>query len=167
MVIEAAHTHPCVALYYSTSEQYIISHYTLANALSMHSHVHTHRYLNSIPCLTPSHFANHFLSTSLYFTLLYVTLLHFSFQLLYVYINDYQSGGEMWYAVFSRSLIALLFAAFTLLGYLSLELNQTYLAGPFYFLLPLPFSIVYFWHYCEAKFKLPSMVRNRFYRTEF
>ena len=65
----------------------------------------------------------------------------------------------MWYAVFSRSLIALLFAAFTLLGYLSLELNQTYLAGPFYFLLPLPFSIVYFWHYCEAKFKLPSMVR--------
>ena len=77
-----------------------------------------------------------------------------------MYINDYQSGGEMWYAVFSRSLIALLFAAFTLLGYLSLELNQTYLAGPFYFLLPLPFSIVYFWHYCEAKFKLPSMVRK-------
>ena len=67
----------------------------------------------------------------------------------------------MWYAVFSRSLIALLFAAFTLLGYLSLELNQTYLAGPFYFLLPLPFSIVYFWHYCEAKFKLPSMVRKK------
>jgi hypothetical protein len=85
---------------------------------------------------------------------------YFVFQLLYVYINDYQSGGEMWYAVFSRSLIALLFAAFTLLGYLSLELNQTYLAGPFYFLLPLPFSIVYFWHYCEAKFKLPSMVRT-------
>ena len=66
----------------------------------------------------------------------------------------------MWYAVFSRSLIALLFAAFTLLGYLSLELNQTYLAGPFYFLLPLPFSIIYFWHYCEAKFKAPSMVRR-------
>ena len=96
----------------------------------------------------------------LYFTLFYFTFFYFSFQLLYVYINDYQSGGEMWYAVFSRSLIALFFAAFTLLGYLSLELNQTYLAGPFYFLLPLPFSIVYFWHYCEAKFKLPSMVRN-------
>lgn len=69
----------------------------------------------------------------------------------------------MWYAVFSRSLIALLFAAFTLLGYLSLELNQTYLAGPFYFLLPLPFSIIYFWHYCEAKFKAPSMVRKKYF----
>ena len=93
-----------------------------------------------------------FLSLNLFFP--------FLDQLLYVYINDYQSGGEMWYAVFSRSLIALLFAAFTLLGYLSLELNQTYLAGPFYFLLPLPFSIIYFWHYCEAKFKAPSMVRR-------
>ena len=108
----------------------------------------------------PSHSSH--LPTTFYliYYILLCFLLYFSFQLLYVYINDYQSGGEMWYAVFSRSLIALLFAAFTLLGYLSLELNQTYLAGPFYFLLPLPFSIVYFWHYCEAKFKLPSMVRN-------
>ena len=110
------------------------------------------------PCLSLS------LSLSLIFTHILSFLLSFFLiffdQLLYVYINDYQSGGEMWYAVFSRSLIALLFAAFTLLGYLSLELNQTYLAGPFYFLLPLPLSIIYFWHYCEAKFKAPSMVRQ-------
>jgi hypothetical protein len=42
--------------------------------------------------------------------------LMYKYQLLYVYINEYQSGGEMWYAVFSRSLIALLSGAFTLLG---------------------------------------------------
>ena len=63
----------------------------------------------------------------------------------------------MWYATFGRSLISLIFAALTLLGYLSLELQTTYLAGPFYFLFPLPFCIVYFWYYCEAKFKKPSM----------
>jgi len=37
------------------------------------------------------------------------------------------------------------------------QLNETYLAGPFYFLFPLPFCIIYFWYYCEAKFKKPSM----------
>jgi hypothetical protein len=37
------------------------------------------------------------------------------------------------------------------------QLNETYLAGPFYFLFPLPFCIIYFWNYCEAKFKKPSM----------
>ena len=68
-----------------------------------------------------------------------------------------QSGGDMWYATFGRSLISLIFAALTLLGYLSLELQTTYLAGPFYFLFPLPFCIIYFWYYCEAKFKKPSM----------
>jgi hypothetical protein len=28
--------------------------------------------------------------------------LMYKYQLLYVYINDYQSGGYMWYAVFNR-----------------------------------------------------------------
>ncbi len=86
----------------------------------------------------------------------------YKFQLLFVYINDYQSGGFMWYAVFTRSLIALLFACVTLLGYLSLELQTTYYAGPFYFLLPLPLCIVYFWVYTEAKFKKQSMVYMSF-----
>ena len=45
------------------------------------------------------------------------------YQLLYVYINDYQSGGDMWYATFGRSLISLIFASVTLLGYLSLEVR--------------------------------------------
>lgn len=81
----------------------------------------------------------------------------YKYQLLYVYINEYQSGGFMWYAVFNRSLISLMFAILTLLGYLSLQLHETYFAGPFYFLLPLPTCIWYFWYYCEHKFKKASM----------
>lgn len=42
--------------------------------------------------------------------------LMYKYQLLYVYINDYQSGGFMWYAVFNRSLIALAFASIALVG---------------------------------------------------
>jgi hypothetical protein len=57
-----------------------------------------------------------------------------------------------------RSLICLLFAVATLLGYLSLQLGMTYFAGPFFFLLPLPLVIIYFWHYCDVKFKKASMV---------
>lgn len=43
----------------------------------------------------------------------------YKYQLLYVYINEYQSGGYMWYAVFNRSLIALEFASLALIGELS------------------------------------------------
>lgn len=82
----------------------------------------------------------------------------YKYQLLYVYINDYQSGGFMWYAVFGRSLVALLFASFSLLGYLSLELHRTWYAGAFYFLLPLPICIILFWRYTEGKFKNKSMM---------
>lgn len=92
---------------------------------------------------------------ALFFVFAYVM---YKYQLLFVYINDNQSGGYMWYAVFSHSLIALLFASFALLGYLALDLNSTYFAGPFFFLCPLPFCILYFWSYCEAKFKNQSLV---------
>lgn len=91
---------------------------------------------------------------TLFFAFAYVM---YKYQLLYVYINDYQSAGYMWYAVFDRSLISLIFASITLLGYLSLELNESYYAGPFYFMLPLPFSIMYFWRYCDNKFRKASM----------
>lgn len=77
----------------------------------------------------------------------------YKYQLLYVYINDYQSGGFMWYAVFNRSLIALLFAITVLIAYFSLDLRQSYMYGPFLCLLPLPLVVVYFWHYCDVLFK--------------
>jgi hypothetical protein len=40
----------------------------------------------------------------------------YKYQLLYVYINEDQSGGYMWYAVFNRSIVALQFASLALLG---------------------------------------------------
>lgn len=48
----------------------------------------------------------------------------YKYQLLYVYINDYQSGGYMWYAVFNRSLISMEFASATLLGKHCLSLHH-------------------------------------------
>ena len=90
----------------------------------------------------------------LFFIFAYVM---YKYQLLYVYINDYQSGGFMWYAVFTRSVVAIFFASITLLGYLSLHMSDPFLGGPFWFLLPLPPAIVYFWYYCDAKYKRQSM----------
>lgn len=49
----------------------------------------------------------------LFFSAAYIM---YKYQLLYVYINEDQSGGYMWYAVFNRSLIALQFASIGLLG---------------------------------------------------
>jgi hypothetical protein len=73
-----------------------------------------------------------------------------------VCINDYQSGGYMWYAVFNRSMVALMAGVLTLLGYLGIR--ETFFSGPFYLLAPLPFCITYFWYKCEDRFKTASMV---------
>jgi hypothetical protein len=81
----------------------------------------------------------------------------YKYQLLYVYINDYQSGGYMWYAVFHYTMIAMEFAACTLVGYLSLQLTDPRMAGPFFFCLPLPFCLIYFGSYCEKMFLRASM----------
>ena len=37
---------------------------------------------------------------TLYYAMAYYM---YKYQILYVYINDYQSGGFMWYAIFTRS----------------------------------------------------------------
>jgi hypothetical protein len=83
----------------------------------------------------------------------------YKYQLLYVYVNEYQSGGFMFYAVFNRSMIALVFASIVMLAYFSVDLASSYHYGPFLFLLPLPVGIVYFWHYCDSLFK-KKMVRS-------
>lgn len=82
--------------------------------------------------------------------------LMYKYQLLYVYVNNDQSLGFMWYAVFNRCLIALIFAAVTLLAFLAVHTND-FTTGPFIVCLPLPFGLMYFWHYCDNKFKKTSM----------
>jgi hypothetical protein len=80
----------------------------------------------------------------------------YKYQLLYLYINVEQSGGFMWYAVFNRSMVALMGGILTLLAYLLIR--KTFFSGPVYLLLPLPLLVMYFWYYCDGKFKLPTMV---------
>lgn len=84
------------------------------------------------------------------------TLLMYKYQLLYVYVTDYQSGGYMWYAVFSRSMVCLIWAVVTLICYLAIR--ETFYTGPFYLLLPLPVAITIFWYQCDDMFKNPSLV---------
>lgn len=86
-----------------------------------------------------------------FYSFSYVT---YKYQLLFVFINHYQSGGFMWYALFTRSMIALICAAVTLTCYLGFR--RTIYYGPFYATLPLPFIILTFWVYCEGKFKNSS-----------
>jgi hypothetical protein len=79
-------------------------------------------------------------------------------QLLFVYINEYQSGGYMWYAVFNGSMVALIAGVLTLLGYLGIR--ETFFSGPFYLLAPLPLCLSYFWYKCEDRFKSASTVSS-------
>lgn len=88
----------------------------------------------------------------LYYSLVY---LMYKYQLLYVYVNAYQAGGYMWYALFTRSMVALICGIVTLICYLGIR--KTYFSGPFYVLIPLPFLIALFWYYCETKFRGTSM----------
>jgi len=80
----------------------------------------------------------------------------YKYQLLYVYMNGYQAGGFMWYAVFNRSMVSLMLGSLTLVGYLGLQLKNSLFSGPFYAIIPLPMLILYFWYICDRKFKSPS-----------
>jgi hypothetical protein len=80
----------------------------------------------------------------------------YKYQLLYVFVNDYQAGGQMWYQVFDRSMIILICASLVLWGYLGLK--KTYHIGPFYMMIPQPFLLYYFWDFCNRKFTTPSIV---------
>ena len=82
------------------------------------------------------------------------TYLMYKYQLLYVYVNKYQSGGHMWYAVFDRCMIILICGSLVLLSYLGI--SKTFQTGPFYLMLPQPFVIYYFWCHCTKKFIQPS-----------
>ena len=88
-----------------------------------------------------------------YYAIFYCML---KYQILFVYINKYQSGGYMWYAVFRRSMVALLAGVFVLICYMAIR--RSFLSGPFYLLLPLPFCIIRFWTVCESHHKARSQV---------
>ena len=80
----------------------------------------------------------------------------YKYQLLYVYVNEYQSGGQMWYTIFNMCMISLLCGVVTLMGFLASK--KELLSGPFYFVTPLPALVAIFWRYCNNKFHSPSVV---------
>ena len=51
-----------------------------------------------------------------------------------------------------QSMVALILGTCTLLCYLTIR--KTFLSGPFYFLLPLPVCIYYFWRHTSAQLKM-------------
>jgi len=79
------------------------------------------------------------------------TYLMYKYQLLYIFMTNYQAGGFMWYSVFNRSMTALIGGMLTLLCYMGIR--ETYLSGPFYVLIPLPLLLMYFTSKVEKKFK--------------
>jgi hypothetical protein len=76
----------------------------------------------------------------------------YKYQLLWCYVNEFQSGGHMFYAVFNRSMVGILFASIVMIAYFGMDLSQSYHWGPFFFLMPLPVGLLYFWHYCDSLF---------------
>lgn len=88
---------------------------------------------------------------TLYFCLAYC---NYKYQLLYVYVNTYQAGGFMWYAVFDRSMIVLMVGIFTLLCFMGIR--ETGLPGPYYLLAPLPIFIYMFWSSVRSRLKSVS-----------
>jgi len=92
---------------------------------------------------------------SVYFGLSY---LMYKYQLLFVYVNKYQTGGYFWYSIFSKSMISLIGGVLVLLAYIILKATSNQIQGatvngPLYCLLPLPIFILYFWRDCENRFK--------------
>ncbi len=91
----------------------------------------------------------------------FFVLCHFlyKYHLMYVYINNNQGGGVMFYEVVSKSMVSLMFASLCLLGYLSMQNEAemvSYFSGPCLFTMPLPFIIYHYWHVLEKKFKRQS-----------
>jgi hypothetical protein len=80
----------------------------------------------------------------------------YKYQLLYVYVNEYQSGGYMWYAVFNMAMMVVICGLLTLMGFISSKMGHK--TAPFYFLIPLPILVAIFWRYCNQTFKSPSLV---------
>lgn len=53
-------------------------------------------------------------------------------------------------------MLALMCGTLTTVGYLGIR--KTYISGPFYVVIPLPFLLVWFWRMCNGKYVLLSKV---------
>jgi hypothetical protein len=91
----------------------------------------------------------------IFFGFAYIMYKH---QLLYVYINEYQSGGFMFYSLFDRSMISLLGGVCIMLAYYLIRQTDAddFSGAYFYTLLPLAVAIPLFWSRAHERFRTPS-----------
>ena len=87
-----------------------------------------------------------------------LALLVYKYQLLFVYIPKYESGGSFWHPCFRRSLISLLAGQLTLIGFMIVRAGVIEAT----LLVPLPFITLMFWRYCDDKMFKPTSVLSLF-----
>lgn len=75
-----------------------------------------------------------------YFIFAYIT---FKYQLLYVFINNFQTGGFMWYSVFNRSIISLQAGVLTLIAYLGVT-NYSGIKSIYLFIYLILYDVMFF-----------------------
>jgi hypothetical protein len=89
------------------------------------------------------------LIAGLYFPFLYVA---YKYQLLYVIVPSFQTGGSFFYQLYSYSMSALLISSIATLAFIALK--QGVVQAPL--LVPIPIIIILVWKYTVNKFKVLS-----------
>lgn len=82
--------------------------------------------------------------SALFFGLGYIVV---KYQLIYVYISQWESGGQFWPIIYPRMLIGLLVAQFTLIGLFLLK------NGWYQYILALPLPVITYWFYYSIQLK--------------
>jgi len=80
-----------------------------------------------------------------YFGGLYVA---YKYQMLYIYVPKFESGGQLWYALYYRINLGLVVSSIAMIGYMGIKLG----AAQTPLLIPLPFIIVIAWIYTESQY---------------
>jgi len=79
----------------------------------------------------------------------------YKYQLLYVFQNDYQSGGHLFMQLFNYTMMSLVVGSLTVLAYFAIL--RSFLSGPFYCLMPLPLLVYWYQLDCVHRYMGPSL----------
>eukprot|EP00607_Mallomonas_marina_P000286 CAMPEP_0182431790 /NCGR_PEP_ID=MMETSP1167-20130531/51674_1 /TAXON_ID=2988 /ORGANISM="Mallomonas Sp, Strain CCMP3275" /LENGTH=866 /DNA_ID=CAMNT_0024618517 /DNA_START=851 /DNA_END=3451 /DNA_ORIENTATION=- len=74
--------------------------------------------------------------------------LAYKYQLLYVYVPRYESGGKLWYGIFYRVNLGLITSCVAMIGYMGIKQGALQVAVLF----PLPFVIYYMWRRTDLRY---------------
>ena len=79
----------------------------------------------------------------------------YKYQLLYVFQNDYQSGGHLFMQLFNYTMMSLMVGTLTVLAYFAIL--RSFLSAPFYCLMPLPLLVYWYQNDCIQRYMGPSL----------